>query len=283
MQKLVLFVIALLIGSTLLVAQGQSQSLFPARVDLELSAGANYAKFRDFATSPLFYEGFVPMVSGAYINRNERLDETFTIHFSYGNTYAYVDENAVSVSLLQNSQLYYSRMYRVKRFSNNVWNTKVGGMFNGLYNIRQNPELRNNQVGFEAILTLFGSGKVSRDISRKKRKTTEFWFIKYSLPPRLRTLSYQVDLALVNATYRNDYIYTNQTSVVNSDNYFDDYVFTMFSGYRLRSSLQYLIYMKNDNAFMFSYEWDAFKTGGELDKFEMSNHMLKFSLVFNLR
>lgn len=282
LRSLILVPLSLLL-SPFLSAQETSASLFPERIDIDLSAGVNVITFRDLATSPLFYEGPVPTVSGSYLNRGERIEETFTIDFSYGNTFAYVNGDAVSVSLMQTSQLYYSRLYKLRKLSSEVWNTKVGGMVNGRYNIRQNPELRNNQIGFEAFFTLFGSGKLSRDLSRKKRKTTEFWFIKYSLPPRLRTLSYQLDLALINSTYRNDYIYTNQSSVVNSDNYFDDYVFTLISGYRLRSTLQYMIYLKNANAFMFSYEWDALKTGGDLDKYEMTNHMLKFTLIYNLR
>ncbi len=85
----------------------------------------------------------------------------------------------------------------------------------------------------------------------------------------------------MNSSFRNGFIYSGQSQVLNDAKNFDGYVYKVFSGFRMGSQLDYTRYLKNKNAFQISYLWDAYRTGGQLDKFEMAHHTLRFSLQFN--
>jgi hypothetical protein len=57
----------------------------------------------------------------------------------------------------------------------------------------------------------------------------------------------------------------------------------IFKGFRLNSALDYTIFLRNKNAVQLSYLWDAYRTGGHHDNFEMAAHTLNFSLLFGLK
>lgn len=264
-------------------AQEVNSIIIPNRVFFEVGTGISSSTYRDFATSPLFYNG-IPITLHLYRTqisqqKESRIGGIFTGGFHYGSVDGFRQTSSFASSLFIDIH----QLYRIKRLSNSKWNTKIGGSFNTAINFRNNPSLQNNSFGFETISTLFGSFKISRDLSRRERKQGKISFIHYSLPPRPRKISYQLNLGLINSTFRNGYIYTNQSGVVNDFDPFYQYEFKLFSGYRLGSTLNYTQSLKNKNAIKFSYTWDALRTGGDLDKFEMSNHFLTFSILFSTK
>lgn len=249
----------------------------------DIGVGLNNSTYRDFATSPLFYNGNPLSVQVLRDKISEKRETLIGAVLSGGLFTSDVQGHPINSSLSSSIFIDLHQLYRLKKFSNEKWNTKVGTKINTVLNFRNNPSLLNNSFGFEVISTLFGSVKVSRDISRKKRKEGSFYFINYSLPPRSRIISYQLNIGLVNGTYRNGYIYSNQSGVVNDFDPFYEYKFKLFSGYRVGSSFLYTQGLKNKNALRFGYTWDALRTGGDLDIFEMSTHSFTFSLLFNTR
>ncbi|HKL39286.1 MAG TPA: hypothetical protein VJ894_01340, partial [Cryomorphaceae bacterium] len=159
----------------------------------------------------------------------------------------------------------------------------VGGQFNATANHRENAALFNNDEGVDLISTLFASAKGTLDLSRKEEKSKKFLFVNYTLKKRVRQLSYHLNVGVVNSSYRNGFAYISPAAPLNEDDFFADYEFRVFKGFRLNSSLDYTIYLQNKNAVQFSYVWDAYRTGGHHDNFEMAAHILKVTLLFGLK
>ncbi len=245
--------------------------------------GLGIGSIRDFATSPLTYTGIFLSSGGYKINIDERRETEWGIPFSigiFGNNFNDHSNSSVVFSLAP----YYSELYELNSLSSEKLNVKVGGLLNATLNVRNNPSFLNNGLGLEIIPTLFGSIKGTLDVSRKMDKDKKFLFFKYTLQKRKKSLALRLNTGLVNASYRNGYVYSGQSPILNDPKVFDDYQFKIFSGFRMSSSLDYTLYSrKTTNAVQISYVWDAYKTGGNLDKFEMAQHALRFTLMFNTK
>ncbi|MGB5556084.1 MAG: hypothetical protein WBM83_15620 [Flavobacteriaceae bacterium] len=243
--------------------------------------GLGIGSFRDFATSPLTYSGISLSSSRFKLKidqaRETQLGSALAIGF-YGNTF----NDHFSQSIVISPSIYYSELYEIKRFSSEKLNVKAGGMIDLSANVRINPDLNNNAVGYELIPTLFGSAKGTLDVSRNVDRYKKFLFFKYHLLKRTKKLALRFNVGLVNSSYRNGYVYSGQSFLLNDSKLFDGYQFKVFSGFRMSSSLDYTLYSrKNSNAVQFSYVWDAYTTGGNFDTFEMAQHALRFTLLFN--
>ena len=245
-----------------------------------LSYGKNSSKFRDFATSPLTYSGNASMYSLGYLRYDHQRESNFYIKLGSG-IYQTSNEAELSQSQVTSIFIGYSRLYQLNKFSNEKWNYKVGGVFDVTGNIRMNSSLQNNAAGIEMFNTLFVSGKVTRDVSRKVNKDKKFLFIKYKRKPRNMWLSYRLNVALMNNTLRNGYIYTSTSVTANTGNILSGYEYKIFSGFRMSAAFDYTVEIKNASQLRFSYLWDAYTTGGDYDKFMMANHVLQASFLFN--
>ena len=247
-----------------------------------IEAGFNNSNFRDFGTSPLVYSGSASVMSIARLKRSAKVDSEFGFFFS-GGSYTNTTNDHESTSEVQTGSVFYSKHYQIPEVLSDKWDLKVGGLINTTGNFRVNQALGNNANGKEIIATVFASAKLSRDITRTETKKRKFLFIRYTLPKRKRTLTYQLNVGLMNNTYRNGYAYIDQSDIVNDPQVFGNYEFKAFSGYRMGSELTYTAYWDNNNAFQWAYKWDAYKTGGSLDKFEMASHVISFSFLFNTK
>ncbi|MCG8331575.1 MAG: hypothetical protein MI974_28055 [Chitinophagales bacterium] len=242
--------------------------------------GINSLKFRDFATSPLFYKGLTTHVGLSRLKVGQRKEAELALNYSFGNPMTDFNEN-VTVSQFKRVEIYYSQLYKLGGWSNDKYNTKLGWMLNATGNLRTNAALQNNAFGLEFFPTLFLSFKLNKDISRTEEKNKRFLFFKYKLKEKQRDLSLRLNVGLLNSSYRNGYVYSGQSAILNEPSIIDGYQFNAFSGFRASTGLDYTLYLNNKNAVQISYIWDAYHTGGDLDKFEMANHIIKFSLLFN--
>lgn len=245
----------------------------------DIGWGFNFSVFRDFATSPLFYSGIRSFSSVSRIKSDENRESSFGFQFSSGTHFSVSEENSAS-SKVSALFLNYGRLHQIPRLSSEKWNFKAGGALDFTTNLRINESFQNNGAGYESFMTFFASAKVTRDISRTEAKIKRLWFLKFKLKPKERELAFRFNLGLMNNTLRNGFAYNGQSAVVNDPKLFDGYVFKTFSGFRASSVLDYTVFLKNNNGLKISYIWDAYKTGGDLDKFEMSNHVLRFSFLF---
>lgn len=249
---------------------------------LELGAQFGYSYFRDLATSPIFFSGATSGASLHY-HRFDSLKETrYGMSVLAGN-YGFSVRGESNNSSFSSIQVNYSRLFPLKRFSNQNYKLKAGGLLQGNLNFRIDPALQNAGFGYEVIYNLMASAKVSRDISREKARSGKFlWLIKYDWQPRKRLVSYQLNVGVINGNVRNGYAYVNQRGITNEFPLFADYENNLFSGFRMNAALRYTIYLNNGNALRFSYLWDAYTTGGEVDQFEFASHLFSAALLFDL-
>lgn len=248
--------------------------------------GMNYlslgvGSFRDFATSPLTYSGISLTSGGFKLKIDEERETKWGLPITVGFFGTSINDHTSSSTLISFSP-YYSKLYQLKSLSSENLNVKVGGMLQATMNLRTNIDLSNNGVGLEIIPTLFGSVQGTWDVSRRIDKDKKFLFFKFKALKRKKSLAFRLNTGLINASYRNGFAYSGQSFLLNDPQAFDGYEFKVFSGFRMSSSLDYTLYSrKTTNAVQISYVWDALRTGGDLDKFEMAQHAIRFTLLFN--
>ena len=252
----------------------------PKYLELGTLTGPGY--HRDLATSPLFNRGGTVGTNFHY-HRFDSLRETrygFTLLAGF---HGFTVGNERSGASLTTVQFDFNKLYAIHKISQGKYKFKVGGMVVGNFNLRIDPRLQNAGFGNEFIYNLMGSAKVSRDVSRKSTKSGKIlWLFPYNWEPRKRLLSYQLNVGIYNANVRNGYAYVDQSGLINELAIWSDYEHNAFSGFRVNAALRYTIYLNNDNALRFSYNWDAYTTGGDVDQFEIANHLLGVALLFDL-
>ncbi|ANQ47757.1 hypothetical protein MY04_0375 [Flammeovirga sp. MY04] len=240
-------------------------------VYINFSAGLNQIKFRDEATSPVYYRGAVKYFSVGYRRGDQARDTEIGVDISTGKT----TENVSKLNLesqITSIRFHYGRLFRVNPISSGKMNYMAGGLFNSTQNIRTNPGFMNNAVGLENFSSLMASLKATRDFSKEKNNSN-----------RKRELSLRLNIGVMNNSYRNGYIYTNTSSVLNEPKAFSNYESKYFSGFRMSTELDYTIFLQNKNAIKFSYLWDGFKSGGSYNQFGMTNNILKATFLFGTK
>lgn len=248
---------------------------------LQISFGSSYLNFRDFATSPVFYHGFSGDFAFSRLVESENREsrQGFLIGYGLTSTLNTLSNSNASFGYLD---IIHTELYKIPLNLPDYLNLKAGGHLKLTGNNRQNASLRNNSLGMEAVGTLFASAKLGVDVSRKKRKQYDLKLFNFNLLPRKRVLSFQLNIAVLNATYRNGYVYMEHGSILDDYDYFENHKIRLFNGYRLSSALEYKISLKNGNAFKFSYWWDAYHSGNKTDKLEVARHHLMLSFMFSL-
>lgn len=286
MDKKILLLIVLVIplmanGQEPIVENGQQKK----SAYLKVGIGAGASSFRDQATSPLFYQGTPISAFVSRVKVSDRKETNLGVSFIAGEYTAEVNEKQRGMSSFSSFNTSYSRLYQLQNWSDENWKYKVGGTLMMTANFRSNEKLQNNSFGFEGFLNLLGSFKVSRDVSRENEKQKKFLFINYTLKPRERILSYQLNLGLWNSSLRNGYAYINQSSVINDYSFLDGYVLKTFSGLRFSSELNYTLFLlgARNNAVQISYVWDAVQTEAGAEVFAMAFHVFRLSLLYNTK
>lgn len=249
---------------------------------LQFGMGRTLSVFRDFATSPLFYRGNPMQYHLAWGKEEGLKDRRFTFKYQSGTYSPEVGSNKLkTTSQAHTIFLQYSRLWYLGTWKNT--DLRLGGMMDLSGNLRVNPSLQNNAGGLEIFNTLFASARISRDVSRlEEKKTKILWLIPWRRIPRRRTLSFQLNAALMNNNYRNGYIYSNHANITNKPNILYNYNFNAFSGYRLNTALEYSIFLNNGNAFRYSWNWDALRSGEVFNRFEMGHHAFQLAFLFHI-
>jgi len=238
--------------------------------------GLGVVSFRDLATSPLIYRGPAIGLKLAKTKLFSNKEHKFGVDVFLGSAFASV-EGETSAGFIINTDLNFSRLYTLKPLSFKGWQSKVGGAVSVLFVNRFNPDLRNNSVGFEFFPTLFGSYKLSKDFTRhlpfRKKKG-----------PRNQHISLRLDVGLINANFRNGFAYTFHSPFYNGSNLFENHELNWFSGIRIRSIVDYILYSKNTkNAIKVSYNWAGVRSGENPDRFALRSGLLSFSYLYRIK
>jgi len=249
---------------------------------VKVGTGLDFGAFKDAATSPLVYRGLNLDINLGKIKMDTSFESEMDYKYLLG---AYIGHGGYqnSASFVNTLFVSYSQLRQVQVPWSNRWNLKVGGAINVTGNIRFNADLGNNNLGYELFGNLLGSAQLKRDLSRKKEKVLHIWFIKYHLKPKSRNLALRLNAGIVNTNLRNGYAYTGQSQVINNFKPFDGYHFNTFTGMRFGSKLIYTKFLKNKNAIRWTYQFDAYSSGGNVNAFGMSHNTLSFALLFNTK
>jgi hypothetical protein len=243
-----------------------------------ISYGLDFDNYRDLATSPLFYSGVLQAASLDFIRSDARRFSDFGATVATGANTSFAGRSKVTSVFL-----HWARLYQIPAPRFDRWNFKVGGLLSVTGNERINRSLGNSTQGIEGFANLMASGRVEWDISRREEKRKKLLFVRFYLPPRRKNLAFQLNLGVVNSSFRNGYAYLRQSGLLNEPGYFDRYQFRVFSGFRMGSALDYTVFLKNNNGLRLSYIWDAYTTGGDADRYVMAHHLLRFSFLFNTK
>jgi len=235
---------------------------------LEFSIGLSSLSFIDFATSPLKYNGYPIDIMLAHTEIDAKHSSRFGINYVFGNlSNDFNSQN--SQSQFKSLTLSYSELFRLGFLSSNKLNTKIGGHLNTTGNFRQNERLFNSSKGIEVIGTLFASIQTRLEINNNSINKKELFF--------------NADVGIINSSYRNAYAYVGQGALLNNDDFFDGYQFSIFSGNRFSTQLGYKAYLKNNNAIQVSYLCDAYKTSNKPNNFQLESHTLRLVCFLNLK
>ncbi|GCD80751.1 hypothetical protein [Schleiferia thermophila] len=299
LQKFAMFhrILHLVFTASYLGVQAQQAAHFPPSGAFDDGSGRMYfsgqmafslATFRDFATSPLFYNGPGLSVSTNALYRSGRTDERLELSFGIFSTFASVPNSDVlqsgGFSVFNTINLYYHHLFFIRKISNDQFRIKVGPAFNSTQNIRVNQGLFNNALGLENIANLMIAASLVRDFSRLKDKKLNFYLFKFMLPARRRELHVQINSGILNFNYRPGYAYAYDGEIIGTETSplnwaLQNYRWNM-NGWRLQTRLEWLWYLYNGNAFSLFYHWDAAHAPGQFEAFQMAVHRMGFSYYF---
>lgn len=258
---------------------------------LQFGIGGNGSLLRDYATSPLFYDGLGLNTHTAWLKRSDERERLFEIGFAGIGYQARIPENQLiqpySTSVLGQFNLRYLQLWKIKNWSNNLYNVKVGGAIQTTQNIRTNFDLGNAGFGIENISNLLASGQVTRDISRTKTKELDLWFFKPILKPLKRDIRFQMNIGILNLNYRPGYAYVYDSEIIGIETDILSWVFANYkwslNGYRINTELEYITYLPNGNARSWSYVWDIANAPGKYETFQMASHQIRYTYYFHTK
>jgi hypothetical protein len=253
------------------------------------SIGITNPIYRDFATSPLFYEGIGIEISRTWMKRSEERERIFGIGFGISFQTARIPESDFiqpgSIAGFGKFDLFYQELWKLDILSDNKNNTKIGGAILTTQNVRGNPDLQNNTLGLENISNIMASAQWTRDITRTETKQLNFWIWKPNLNPVKRDLRFLLNVGVLNFNYRPGYAYAYDSELIGMETNpvewaFSNYKWSM-NGWRIKTHLEYIKYLPKGNARSWSYVWEAAHTPGKFEDFQMASHQLRYTIYFN--
>lgn len=240
----------------------------PKMTYLGITSGVVPSSFRDFATSPLFYQGEPLHFGLGHLEMSPKRESSIRVSYTFGkfSSPSLTSDIKSDVKIIT---VNYHELFELSPLSSKKLNVKIGGKLLSTINIRANNSFGNNSTGFEVISNLCFSAKGTRSFEFGKKNFKN-------------NLSLGLNMGLVNTAFRNKYIYTSHAPLLNEDNIYDGYELTLFTGFRFNSTLAYTFWLKNNNGLRLSYEWDIYGTGQGTNRFEMAAHFINLALLFNL-
>jgi hypothetical protein len=144
-------------GITLLNAYSQNQVLADSiKIDelsnyyRQFSVGMNNPIYRDFATSPLFYNGLGTYLQMAWLKRSDLRERSFEMGLGLNGMSARIPESNFiqpnSDAFFGQLSAMYLRLWKLKSISTEKNNIKLGGIVQSTQNFRLNLNLQNNGI-----------------------------------------------------------------------------------------------------------------------------------------
>ena len=285
-------------GFTLLNGYSQNQVLADSiKIDelsnyyRQLSVGVNNPVYRDFATSPLFYNGFGAHLQSAWFKRSDLRERSFEIGLGLNSMSARIPESNFiqpeTGSFFGLISARYLQLWKLKSLSTEKNNIKLGGIVQTTQNFRLNLDLQNNAFGLEHLTNIMASGQITRDISRNEARQLNFWLFKPILKQVKRDLRFQFNAGILNLNYRPGYTYVYNEEIAGLETNPVNWILSTYkwslNGWRFNTRLEFITYLPNGNARSWSYVWDATNAPGRHEKFQMASHQIRFAYYFHTK
>lgn len=253
------------------------------------SVGLTIPTFRDFATSPLYYQGIGMDFGLAWLWQKENWENLLETDLNFATliSLAPISEyfQVYSNAFLFSGNIYNHYIRRVEKFSNDKFNLKIGGAFASTSNVRINSSLSNNGAGLESFANLMFTVKASKDISRTVTKQFKLWFIKKKLKPAVRDLSVQGNIGVINLNYRPGYAYIYDGEINGTDYSSVSSVMAghkwKMNGWRVGTRIEYSKFRPSGNGFKLAYIWEVASVPGRFEIFQMASHRIQYTLIIN--
>ena len=240
--------------------------------------GAGTTTYRDFATSPLFYSGWMGHYHMDHWVRKTTSEQLFAARFSGGQT-AQSFNGVFNQATVFTLQTHYTFLYPLQFISNPRQRFLVGLMVESHGHLRLNPSLLNNQTGFEVLTNLSGSLAWRRDISRQKAYQLRIKGKGITLQPRRKEILWDLHGGFLNSALRNGFAYIYDDPAIEISSLYPSYRW-FWGGMRLQSRLTYQWFKSNGNGYGLSYIWTAATTGGPYETYQFAAHQFSFFLLF---
>lgn len=256
---------------------------------LHLSAGFTSFLYRDFATSPLFYNGVGLRAAAGYEIKSDKIEHFFDFDYIIGAAFAANPFPATAgnstMALMNTSNFYYHFLHELTTFYDYKYKISYGGSFMNSINVRVNQALNNNAAGIENISNFMFSLKLNRDISRHQVIVEDLLLFERKLMPAKRNLSFQCNIGLLNFNYRPGYAYNYlgemDGSSVNILKYaLENHQWSM-NGIRLNTRLEYSYFKPYQNGSKWAYVWDFASVPGKFETYQSAFHRFEYVLIIN--
>jgi hypothetical protein len=292
-QNLILLMGSLLLLNSALTFGQEPIDSNPQENDYYSVLGVTFNRktFRDFATSPLFYNGVGSDFQAGWLRRSKASERMFDIGLGVNTFFArvptsdFLQSGSTAFMLQLNST--YSQLFEIGKISTDKNNIKVGGLIHLTQNIRSNFGLFNNGLGLENSINIMASGQLIRDISRVNPREVNLLLFKPTLKPVKRDLRFQLNAGLLNLNNRPGYAYSSQSEIIGLETHPITWLLsnyqTSLNGWRYTSEIELIKYLPNGNARSWSYVWDAIHMPGRYESFQMASHQIRYRIFFHTK
>ena len=274
-RKRIRLALLCLLGMTSLKLDAQSVTQdsvlnLPTTRYLTLGIGSTYIQLRDRHMSPLtYFGGAIDLQLGAFKRKKKSL-RNFTVDMTYANLAPREDNREIDPqSIYFALDLQYAQQHYLRSFFNRTTRWYLGGKFRSHSNIRMNPQLDGGFVTFIFTNGFYASNVLEREVK---------------LSGRSLTLSWQLDLPILNHTIRPEYLniydFVNPESNWVEERLEDSQWRSIASYSNVTSTLSLLYPISSSNVFRFSYEWDFYRINSEL-RSTSATHTYLFSFLFH--
>lgn len=251
------------------------------------SAGLGWYTFRDFGTSPLFYDG--PGLNLSLANRwsSTRAVSWFNASTHFALTAAKLPQSnflqAGGSAFFLNFRIDGGYLRRMPKPAIDRLEVFAGGGLVSDLLLRQNSGLGNAQVGTDVVANLLACGKVSYDVSRQEADTLNLKLIRLRRKPKTQKLDFQLDIGVLNFNYRPGYAYVHDSELTGEPGLswaLADHRWKM-NGWRLGTAFGYQRQRSNGNAVRIDYRWEAVHAPGRFHALQFASHQVRFVFMFN--
>jgi hypothetical protein len=256
-----------------------------------LSLGINNPMYRDFATSPLFYNGYGIYLQTSWLKRSTKRERSLEVGIGGNSVSARIPESNFfqpsTSGFYGQLNARYLQLWELKQVSNEKNNIKLGGVIQTSQNIRVNTNLFNNAIGLEKFINIMASGQIIRDVSRKTQRQLNLWLFKPTLKPVKKELLFQFNAGLLNLNFRPGYAFYYFEEIVGLETQLSSWLLSNYkwtlNGWRFNTEFEYIKYLPNGNAKSWSYVWDAANAPGRFETFQMASHQIRYTYYFHTK